>query len=264
MPKFDLSFRTPYLNAAGSLGFYPDPHGPVDLAELGAFFTNPVSLGPRTPARGVRCLPYPGGFLLHTGFPNPGLSAVLRRAARRWEHSPLPVVVHILAAGMRRDALAELAAMVQRLERSPASPALMGIEVGLPPDAVRETTSGVLQSVAETVSGELPVILRLPLDRAQALLPAVEAAVTAGVAALSLGPPRGALAGSGDHPTRVHGRLYGPAIYPQALAVVEAYAQAGLPVIGAGGIYSRLQADEMLAAGALAVQLDSVLWRGGF
>ena len=72
--KYELPFRSPFLNAAGSLGFAPDPHSPLDLSRLGAFITNPVSSQPRTPASGPRYLPFSGGFLLHTGHPNPGLT----------------------------------------------------------------------------------------------------------------------------------------------------------------------------------------------
>ena len=71
-PRSDLQIPSPWLNAAGMLGFAPGKPWPFD-APQGAFVTNPVSLKPRTPA-GNRCLlPYPGGFLLHTGLPNPGL-----------------------------------------------------------------------------------------------------------------------------------------------------------------------------------------------
>ena len=42
---------------------------------------------------------------------------------------------------------------------------------------------------------------------------------------------------------------------------VEDAMKAGIPVIGAGGVYSQQHADAMLAEGALAVQLDSVFWR---
>jgi len=41
-------------------------------------------------------------------------------------------------------------------------------------------------------------------------------------------------------------------------------AAAGLPVIAGGGVYTPEQAQALLDAGALAVQLDSVLWRGEF
>ena len=81
MPKFDLAFDPPLMNAAGSLGFAPDRRGPIALEQLGAFVTNPVSLRPRTPAQGARLLPFPGGFLLHSGHPNPGFNRVVRRCA---------------------------------------------------------------------------------------------------------------------------------------------------------------------------------------
>jgi dihydroorotate dehydrogenase len=60
----------------------------------------------------------------------------------------------------------------------------------------------------------------------------------------------------------VQGRLYGPAILPMALRVVHELTQLGIPTIGAGGIYTQEHKNAMLAVGALAVQLDAVLWRG--
>jgi len=50
------------MNAAGSLGFAPNPHTPFDLSRLGAFVTNPISLTLRTPAQERACLPYPAAF----------------------------------------------------------------------------------------------------------------------------------------------------------------------------------------------------------
>jgi dihydroorotate dehydrogenase (NAD+) catalytic subunit len=79
---------------------------------MGAFITNPVSLRPRTPAQGPRLLPFPGGFLLHSGNPNPGLRRVIQLYAGRWARSPLPVVVHLLA-----ESPAEVSEMAERLER---------------------------------------------------------------------------------------------------------------------------------------------------
>ena len=77
MFKQDLTFRTPLMNAAGMLGFIPNPRAPLDLGWLGAFVTNPVSLSPRQPAENRVMLPFAGGFLLHTGLPNPGLRVVI-------------------------------------------------------------------------------------------------------------------------------------------------------------------------------------------
>src|SRR5512139_4025454 len=124
MTKYDLPLRTPVLNAAGSLGFSPDPRGPVDLERLGAFFTNPVSLGRRTPAHGQRWLPFAGGFLLHTGYPNPGLNAVIRRYAQRWGGAALPMVVHLLP-----ELVEEVPRMLKRLNDVEG---ITGYELGLP------------------------------------------------------------------------------------------------------------------------------------
>ncbi len=247
MPKYDLSFSSPLMNAAGTLGFAPDPRGPVDLARLGAFVTNPISLGARTPAHGVRQRSFPGGFLLHTGHPNPGLRAVMRRYAPRWARAPLPVIVHLLAQGVD-----EVAVMVERLE---GMEGVLGLELGLPPDI----DEGAACAMVAAGIGELPVIARLPFERVVQLGPGV---VEAGAVAVVMGAPRGALpAADGEF---FYGRMYGPAIFPGALATVRALAQREVPVIGAGGVYQQEQAKAILEAGAMAVQLDAVLWRGGW
>jgi dihydroorotate dehydrogenase len=46
------------------------------------------------------------------------------------------------------------------------------------------------------------------------------------------------------------------------MAALHRLAALKVPVIGGGGVYSLEQAEVMLAAGALAVQFDAVLWRG--
>lgn len=245
MSKYDLTFSMPIMNAAGFLGFAPSTHGPIDLSRLGAFVTNPISQARRTPARGSRYYDFPGGFLLHTGYPNPGLREVIRRFQDRWAHTPLPIIVHILA-----EKVAELPGMVRQLETLEG---LIAIELGLPKEADRT----VIRAFTESALGELPLIVRLPLENAADH--AMEA-VQSGADAISLAAPRGA------YPARagnlVHGRLYGPALLPLSLAAVKEISKAGLPVIGAGGLYSQAQCDAMLSAGAMAVQLDSLLWRG--
>ena len=247
MSKYDLSLAKPLMNAAGTLGFTSDPRGPVDLSRLGAFVTNPVSLGKRTPAHGIRYQPFPGGFLLHTGYPNPGLREVIRRCQERWARSPIPVIVHLLG-----EMVDELPGMVRQLE---ALEGVIGIELGLP----KEVDGKIVRAFSEAALGELPVIVRLPFEKA---VETAAEAIQSGAAAVSLGAPRGAFPARGGN--LVQGRLYGPALFPQALAVVKEINQSGLPVIGAGGLYSQEDCDAMLSAGALAVQIDSLLWRGGW
>lgn len=251
MSKYDLSLSKPLMNAAGMLGFTPDLHGPVDLDRLGAFVTNPVSLGPRTPAQGRRWLDFPGGFLIHTGYPNPGLNAVLKRYAGSWARSPVPVWVHLIPKQVDETSL-----MVQQLERVAG---VSGVELGLPPDVDGRAAA----AFARAAAGELPVVLRLPFERASELAGQLAADLAgSGTAALSLAPPRGSLIDPAGN--LLQGRLYGPGMFPLALAAVQTLARSGLAVIAAGGAYRPQDVEAMLSAGAVAVQLDTVLWRGGF
>ncbi len=245
MPKQDLIFQVPLLNAAGSLGFRPDPNGPIALDRLGGFITNPTSLTPRAPAGDRRLLRFPGGFLLHTGHPNPGLRAVLQSHGLYWARAPVPVLVHLLG-----EAPAAIADAVQWLEEAEG---VAGIELSLSPG---ETAAGIAACL-QAAMGELPIVLQLPLDRIKELK---GSAADTGVAALSIGPPRGVLLGPGG--ARIQGRLYGPALLPLALAAVEACSNLGIPLIAGCGVYSQADVQACLEAGAAAVQLDSVLWKG--
>jgi dihydroorotate dehydrogenase (NAD+) catalytic subunit len=141
--------------------------------------------------------------------------------------------------------------MVRKLEYLEG---VAGLEIGLPAEADAE----LVRDIARAAAGELPVILRIPMDRAASLAGGLERAL---IAAVSLAPPRGALPLPDGG--LVQGRLYGPALFPQALAAVRALAHGGIPVIGAGGVYTSENVEAMLQAGAIAVQLDAVLWRGG-
>jgi dihydroorotate dehydrogenase (NAD+) catalytic subunit len=245
MAKHDLTFDPPVMNAAGTLGFSPDLHNSIDWSKLGAFVTNPISVTPRTPANGIRFVPYPGGFLLHTGFPNPGLASALRHYARHWQRSPVPVIVHLLARNVE-----ELSWMARRLENVDG---VSGLEIGLTSDVRSDMVSAYTQAAC----GELPVIIQLPMDRCAEL---AAAAIHVGAVAVSLAPPRGLLPFQGGE--LVQGRLYGKAVLPNALRVIWDLKSQGIPTIGAGGVYTEEQLDSMLAAGATAVQLDSVIWRG--
>lgn len=247
MPKFDLVLNTPILNAAGSLGFALDANAPIDFSQLGAFVTNPISSRKRTPASGTRFLEFAGGFLLHTGYPNPGLNSAIRSYSSHWRRSPVPVLVHLLV-----QSPGEVSRMVERLE---SLDGVMGVELGLPPGADTDLAADLVNAAV----GELPVIARLPFEHASQLAPAL---ADSGLMAFSLSPPRGAL--PVQEGELVHGRIYGPSVFPLALAVVEKLVAMELPVIGAGGVYNAQDADAMLAAGAFAVQIDTTLWGGNF
>ena len=242
--RHPLLIDPPLMNAAGSLGFAPDLRTPLPWAEFGAFVTNPISVQPRRPASTMRWKEFPGGVLLHSGHPNPGFRQVINQFAQRWAQSPLPVIVHLLAA--RPEEIQGCVLQLEVVENVSA------VEIGFP------HSMGGLEA-AEIVAaalGEIPAIARLPMDRCIELASIVE---EAGAAAVSLGPPRGSLPANDSF---MHGRMYGPAVFPLGIQMTAELYAMGIPVIGAGGVYERQQVEEMQRAGAMAVQVDLALWRG--
>lgn len=260
MFKQDLTFSTPYMNAAGMLGFAPDYRAPVPWDSFGAFVTNPLSLRPRLPTAKPALIEYPGGFLLHTGLPNPGLPAAIKKYARRWADSRLPVIVHLMA-----DRPDETLRMVRSLEEREN---IAAVELGFAPLLADD----ILLLTIEMCLGELPLIVSLPVEQVLSLGPR---AIQEGAAAISLAAPRGALTPAPYHPRRglpgeegiddkklITGRLSGPALFPQALLTVRDAVAVNLPIIGASGVGTKENADAMLSVGALAVQMDESLWKG--
>jgi len=244
LPRHALDFITPWMNAAGSLGFrpprewnWPEPQG--------AFVTNPISPHARTPAGNRAFVETPGGFLLHSGLPNPGLNAVLREHAARWERASLPVWVHLLA-----NSPDEVERMARRLENSHVVAAL---EIGLPP----EIDPGLAHELIAAAAGELPVAAHLDLAYALADPSWVQRLARAGAGALVLGAPRGSLPLEDG---LVAGRMYGRGFFPLVMEAVRRCAGGGLPLIAGCGVFWVEDGQALLKAGAAAIQLDAVLW----
>jgi dihydroorotate dehydrogenase (NAD+) catalytic subunit len=244
--KRDLYFNKPQMNAAGSLGFTPDPRAGIPLESFGAFVTNPVSLRPRAPAAQPVLMEYPGGFLLHTGLPNAGFFSVINSHRANWDRSPLPVIVHLMA-----DRPEETRHMIQMLE---GIENVMAVELGFAP----LLSDDIIYINLEMCRGELPLIFSLPVDQVLTLGPRL---VQQGAAAISIAAPRGAMTGENGH--LVRGRLFGPSLLPRMLETVHSAGILQIPIIAGGGIWHRQDIAAMLAAGAMAVQVDASLWLPG-
>ncbi len=245
MFRQEISLNSRLINAAGTLGFAPRLIGRSPKRREPSSPT--PSAWPRVRPLGERALiPFPGGFLLHTGFPNPGLSRVLRRYGERWAQSRTPIWVHLLASSP-----AEIMQMVQRLE---GVEGVMAIELGLPPGLSGREALELVQAAY----GELPLVVSLPLTCAGeawlAELPKL------GVSAITLSAPRGTLLNEAGRP--VSGRLFGPALLPLVMAGVQSLRRLGMQVIAGAAVYQLKDVQALQDAGAWAVQLDSVLWRG--
>jgi dihydroorotate dehydrogenase len=241
--KRDLYFSKPLMNAAGSLGFAPDSRNGIPLDSFGAFVTNPISLRPRQATSQPTVLEYPGGFLLHTGLPNPGFHSTVKKYSAKWTRSDLPIIVHLMA-----DRPEETQNMVRMLE---SQDNVMAVELGFAPLLADD----IILLTLEMCLGEIPLIFSLPVEQVLSLGPRL---IQGGAQAISISAPRGAL--MTNHSSLLTGRLYGPSLFPQTLEAVSNVAKLGLPVIAAGGVWSKENAEAMLSVGALAVQVDAVLW----
>lgn len=242
--KRDLVLSQPFVNASGTLGFVPDLRAQPAISRLGAFITNPISRRTRQPAANRAYLPFPGGFLLHSGHPNPGITRTIARFGRRWAGAPLPVIVHLLV-----ESPGTLTEMIHKLE---GLDNIVAVELGLPPGCDPDMLSAVIAAGA----GEIPLIPCLSPEQVPTLLDTLEDLQPT---ALHLVEPRGALPGPGGE--IVTGRLFGPAVFPVMLAAAQMLINAGLRMIANGGVHAPWQVDALMKAGVMAVGLGSVLWR---
>ncbi len=240
--KRDLYFSKPIMNAAGSLGFAPDPRNGIDLTPFGAFITNPISLRSRLPARQPALIEFPGGFLLHSGLPNPGLSSVLKKHGARWNRADMPIIVDLMA-----DRPEETQQMVRSLENIEN---VMAVELGFAP----LLSDDIILLNLEMCVGELPLIFSLPAEQILSLGPKL---IQGGAAAISVSSPRGMMMKNNE---MITGRLYGQSLFPRSLDIVRSAVMIGLPIIGAGGVWADKDVADMLLAGAMAVETDTQLW----
>lgn len=245
--KNAITLENPVMNAAGILGWGDAYRDVIEWSKVGAFVTNPVSLGMRSPANGTRVVPLDAGMLVHTGLPNLGLSKTIETYRSAWERLPIPVILHLIATTPD-----EIARCMERIENEDI---IAGVELGLDDDISQADAVALTRAAAERA--EKAVIVRLPFGEKFDFAKAV---IGAGAAGLVLcAAPRGTARDAAGR--LVPGRLYGTWIKPLVLRQVGQMArELNAPIIAAGGIHSPQDARDYLEAGANAVQVDSAVW----
>jgi len=243
--KQDLIINPPIMNSAGILGFIPDDNYPFDLNRLGAFVTHPISLMRRQPAKPPRFESFPGGALLHTGLPNPGIRKALHDHRYHWEMHSQPVILHLLANDSQ-----DMEAIVEQLDA--IDHPFQALEIGL----THTTPDNAEAILAAATLSQLPILARVLPDTDREVQLAL---MHSGVNAVVIGPPRGSL--TTVEQTRISGRYYGPGLQPMALYQLERFLNAmDIPVILGCGLFSVEDIRGAFSIGAAAVQLDTMLW----
>lgn len=256
-----LSLTHPLMNASGILGSSRDHARRYREWGLAAMVTKTFTPQPRegyeTPI--IIALPT-GGFLNAVGLANPGRDR-LPEVVEAGRALGLPVIVS--AGGMSPEDFREVAIVAEEYGASAVELNLScphtrgyGLEIGSDPAMVYKVVEAVASSV------KIPVYAKLGLS--DQLLKSAEKALEAGAKCLTLINTVKAM--YIDVYTlkpvlsNIVGGLSGPPIHPIAVRVVyEAYRELKPCIIGVGGIQDWASAAELVAAGARALQVGSML-----
>ncbi len=243
----------PILNASGCLDALAAP----EVARtLDAFVTKTVTPLPREGNLPPRIAEVAHGMLNSIGLQNPGIGVFLRDQLPVLEQLGLPIWVS--AGGFSAEDFAHVCALLDDRE------SVATIELNLSCPNVEEAA----ESAAEIVSAcraatDKPLYAKLS-PATWDVAGTARAVADAGADGLSLvNTIRGLALGPRLAPSiaRGAGGYSGPGLRPIALACVFACAQAvDLPILGMGGVATGRDALDLVAAGATAVALGTVLF----
>jgi dihydroorotate dehydrogenase (NAD+) catalytic subunit len=242
------------LNASGCLDALTAP----DVARsLDAFVTKTITPEPREGNPPVRIAETEHGMLNAIGLANPGLQAFLTESLPRLRELGIPLWVSV-GGFSARDYAESCAALGSRDD-------VAAVELNLSCPNVDDAPESAAAIVAACrAATDLPLYAKLS-PAAWDLAEGARAVEAAGADGLSI---VNTLRGLALDPrtlrpvlARGPGGYSGPALKPVALAAVFACAQAvSIPIVGMGGVRSGLDALELIAAGASAVALGTVLF----
>ena len=241
------------VNASGCLDALTAP----DVARaLDVFVTKTVTPSPRQGNPPVRIAETEVGMLNSIGLANPGVDAFLVEVLPRLAELGVPVWVSV--GGFRAGDYGDLCerlddyAEIEAIELNVSCP-----NVESPADTTAEIVAAARQATSKPVYAKLsPAVPDIAA--------VARAAEAAGADGLSLVNTVRALALDGSLRPRLApaiGGLSGPAIRPIALAAVfDCYRATAVPIVGMGGVASGIDALELIAAGASAIALGTVLF----
>lgn len=268
----EVEIPNPVMTASGCAANGRELHRFFDVSQLGAFTTKTVMAEPRSGRGTPRMAETPSGMLNSIGLQGPGIESFVA--------SDLPwlktIGARVLVSVAGNDPQ-EFADVVRTLRNSDAFDACVGVEVNIScPNVANRglvyacdpiSTADVLTKVRTELPPDIPAFAKLSPDVTDIVLIA-RAALEAGASGLTMINTILGMEIDTDrlrpHLAGVTGGLSGPAIRPVAVRAVfqvTAAMRAGLlptaPIIGVGGIRTGLDALQLVAAGASAIQVGT-------
>jgi dihydroorotate dehydrogenase (NAD+) catalytic subunit len=246
--------NVPILNASGCLDALT---APGVARGLDAFVTKTVTPLPREGNPPPRFAETEAGMLNSIGLQNPGIDAFLEDNLPRLEAIGVPLWVSVGGFG------AEDYEMICGLLEDRVSVATIELNLSCPNVEEAPETAAVLVAAARGATGK-PLYAKLS-PATWDIADTARAVADAGADGLSL---VNTIRGLALEPATLRPRLgrgpggySGPALRPIALACVAACAQAvPLPIVGMGGVVSGADALDLVACGASAVALGTILF----
>jgi len=264
-----LTLANPVMTASGTCGYGLEYGAYLNLRRLGAFVTKSITLQPRAGNAPPRVAETRAGLINSIGLANVGLQRFLAEKLPQLGQLGVPVFVNV--AGQTPEEYVQVAEALDRqevikgIEMNISCPNVKkgGLEFGRFPDQVRQ----IVSTVRQVVRGSLLIVKLTP--NVSDIVEIAAAAVEGGADVLSMVNTLRGMAI--DVETRrpllgaVSGGLSGPAIKPTAVFMVhQVYSrlsrQAGVPIIGMGGIQFWQDAVEFMLAGATAVAVGTALF----
>ncbi len=268
-----LTLRNPVILASGTAGYLDELGGVMDLSRVGAVVTKSITALPREGNPTWRILETKGGLLNAIGLANMGVESFVRDVAPRIERAQTSVIGSI--AGFSIEDYTAVAAAFGGI------PALAGAEVnvscpnvhggtefGADPGALRE----LLRAVKPLLGGK-PLMVKLsPISIAapcSTMVDIAAAAIAGGADILCIANTIPAMGINVETRTprlaNITGGLSGPAVHPVAVKLVhdvyrKAAREAGVPIVGIGGVLGWEDAAEFILAGAGAVEMGTALF----
>lgn len=246
--------EVPILNASGCL----DPLAAPDVARtLDAVVTKTITPEPRSGNPPVRIAETEHGMINSIGLQGPGIEAFVEDSLPRLAQLGVPVWVSV--GGFAASDYARCCAALDGDDRVAA------IELNLSCPNVEEAPETAAELVAAArAATSTPLYAKLSPAQWD-IAASARKVVAAGADGLSL---VNTIRGLAFEPATLRPRLArgvggysGPGLRPIALACVHACAAAvDVPIVGMGGVWSGRDALELLAAGASAVALGTVLF----
>lgn len=257
-----VTLKNPVMTASGTAGYGTELAASFDLAELGAVVVKSLAAFEWAGNPAPRLRPTPAGMLNAVGLQGPGMSYWIDHVLPDLLASEATVVASIWGRSVE-----EYRAAAEALSVAPRG--VVAVEVNLSCPNVRghgiiahdaDASAAVVAAVVAAAGRPCWAKLSANTDRIVEIAAAVRDAGAEAVTCINtlLGlvfderTGRPALGAGG-------GGLSGPAIHPIAVRAVHDVhaALADLPIVGVGGVATGWDAEELLLAGAAAVQVGT-------